>query len=146
MILRFSPVVCESTSSALSPDEDLCKIRQWAYKWKMLFNPDASRQAQKIVFSCRKILLAISDIQFDNVIKKEQRYYLSILTNGIKLDPNTRALDFHAMFSKKLPTFMTPKKNICNIFDPQGFKLLNSLILCFSHLRRQSFDITLQIL
>ena len=50
-------VVHESSSSSLSINEDLSKISQWGYKWKMLFNPDASKQAQEIVFSCKKILL-----------------------------------------------------------------------------------------
>ena len=39
-------VVRDSSSSSLSLNEDLSKISQWGYKWKMLFNPDASKQAQ----------------------------------------------------------------------------------------------------
>ena len=34
-------VVRDSSSSSLSLNEDLSKISQWGYKWKMLFNPDA---------------------------------------------------------------------------------------------------------
>ena len=33
----------DSSSSSLSLNEDLFKISQWRYKWKMLFNPDASK-------------------------------------------------------------------------------------------------------
>ena len=47
-------MVRDSSSSSLSLNEDLSKISQWGYKWKMLFNPDASKQAQEIVFSCKK--------------------------------------------------------------------------------------------
>ena len=47
-------VVRDSSSSSLSLNEDLSKISQWGYKWKMLFNPDASKQAQEVVFSCKK--------------------------------------------------------------------------------------------
>ena len=36
-------VVCDSSSSSLSINEDLCKMSQWGYKWKMSFNPDASK-------------------------------------------------------------------------------------------------------
>ena len=39
-------VVHDSRSSSLSLNEDLPKVSQWGYKWKMLFNPDASKQAQ----------------------------------------------------------------------------------------------------
>ena len=47
----------DSSSPSQSINEDLSKISQWGYKWNMLFNPDASRQAQEIVFSCKEILL-----------------------------------------------------------------------------------------
>ena len=41
---KFS-VVCDLSSSSLSLNEDLFKILQWGYKWKMLFNLYASKQA-----------------------------------------------------------------------------------------------------
>ena len=56
--LIFS-VVRYSGSSLLSLNEDLSKTSQWGYKWKMLFNPDALKQAQEIVFSRKKIHLTI---------------------------------------------------------------------------------------
>ena len=49
MIIRFSWWFSDSTSSSLSVNEDLSKILQWGYKWKILFNPDTSEQAQEIV-------------------------------------------------------------------------------------------------
>ena len=42
------------TSPAISLsnlNEDLLKITQWAYQWKMSFNPDLTKQAQEIIFS-----------------------------------------------------------------------------------------------
>ena len=47
-------VVRDSSSSSLTFNEDVSKISQWGYKWKMLFDPDASKQAQEIVFSRKK--------------------------------------------------------------------------------------------
>ena len=32
-------------------DKDRKKISDWAYKWKMIFNPDLSKQAQEVIFS-----------------------------------------------------------------------------------------------
>ena len=32
-------------------DKDLKKISHWAYKWRMLFNPDLSKQAREVIFS-----------------------------------------------------------------------------------------------
>ena len=53
-------VVRNSSSSPLTLHEDLSKISRWGHKWKMLLNPDASKPAQEIVFSRKKILLTIT--------------------------------------------------------------------------------------
>ena len=42
------------TSSANILNNDLLKINNWAYQWKMSFNPDPSKQAQEVFFS-RKV-------------------------------------------------------------------------------------------
>ena len=49
-------VVRDSSSSSLSVNEELSKISQWGYKWKMLFNPDASKQAKRLFSHTKKIL------------------------------------------------------------------------------------------
>ena len=40
--------------SAGKLNEDLKKISEWAFQWKIVFNPDASKQGQEVIFS-RKI-------------------------------------------------------------------------------------------
>ena len=47
-------VVYDPHSSANDLNQDLEKINQWAYQWKMNFNPDPTKQAQEVIFS-RKI-------------------------------------------------------------------------------------------
>ena len=37
--------------SADQLDKDLKKISDWAYEWKMIINPDLSKQAQQVIFS-----------------------------------------------------------------------------------------------
>ena len=37
--------------SADQLDKDLKKISDWAYKWKIIFNPDLSKPAQEVIFS-----------------------------------------------------------------------------------------------
>ena len=49
----FSVVHDSAASSAFLLNDDLLKISSWAYQWKMIFNPDTSRHAQEIVFSCK---------------------------------------------------------------------------------------------
>ena len=43
--------------SAIELGHDLDLIAQWAHKWKMEFNPDPTKQATEIIFSCKKIIL-----------------------------------------------------------------------------------------
>ena len=73
-------MACDSSSSSLSLNEDLSKISQWGCRWKMLFNPDASKQAQEIVFSRRKIPCNHSDIYFSNMPlnRKNTRKHLGL--------------------------------------------------------------------
>ena len=60
-------MVRDSSSSSLSVNEDLSKISQWKYKWKMLFNPDASKQAQEVVFSRKTNPSNHKNINFNNM-------------------------------------------------------------------------------
>ena len=65
-------VVLGSSSSSLSLKEDLSKISQWTYQWKMLFDPDASKQAQEIISSREKNPFNHSDIYFNNIPLKRE--------------------------------------------------------------------------
>ena len=47
-------VVNDNNTSAFDTYEDLDKIDNWAFKWKMNCNPDPNEQAQKIIFSRKK--------------------------------------------------------------------------------------------
>ena len=40
--------------SANNLNHDLDIIQQWAYQWKMEFNPDPTKQATEVLFSCKK--------------------------------------------------------------------------------------------
>ena len=48
-------------------NNDLLKISKWAYQWKMLLNPDVSKQAQEVVFSCKSHKLVHPPVLFNNV-------------------------------------------------------------------------------
>ena len=50
----FFSVIHDTNISAGELNEDLKKISEWAFQWKMIFNPDATKQAQEVIFS-RKI-------------------------------------------------------------------------------------------
>ena len=46
----FSIVNCVNTSAS-TRNNDLLKLQDWAYQWKMSFNPDRTKQSQEIIFS-----------------------------------------------------------------------------------------------
>ena len=61
-------VIHDINVSAGELNEDLKKISEWAFQWKMVFNPDASKQAQEVIFS-RKIKKNIHPpLVFNNAI------------------------------------------------------------------------------
>ena len=39
--------------SAYDSNGDLDVIHQWAYQWKLEFNPDPTKQAIEVLFSCK---------------------------------------------------------------------------------------------
>ena len=49
-------------------NEDLSKISQWAYQWKMSFNPDISKQAQEVIFSHKKNINNHPVVFFNNLL------------------------------------------------------------------------------
>jgi len=53
MIPCFS-IVKVPAISACNLNHDLNIIHQWAHQWKMEFNPDPSKQATEVLFSCKK--------------------------------------------------------------------------------------------
>ena len=50
----FFSEVNEIDTSANDLNHDLEKISEWAFQWKMKFNPDPTKQAQEITFGKKK--------------------------------------------------------------------------------------------
>ena len=47
-------IVKHPVISANELSHDLKVIYEWAYQWKLEFNPDPSKQATELLFSCKK--------------------------------------------------------------------------------------------
>ena len=45
--------------SEIELNEDLTKINNWAYRWKMSFNPDPSKQAQEVFYSTKYFMFTL---------------------------------------------------------------------------------------
>ena len=50
----FSKVL-DTNKSTTELNTDLEKMSQWAYQWKMQFNPDPNTQANEIIFSLKLV-------------------------------------------------------------------------------------------
>ena len=72
-------------TSASDLHEDLAEIGNWAFKWKMSFSPDPNKQAQKIIFSRKKIVSLHPIIYFDNKSVKSSQIHKHL---GMILDSN----------------------------------------------------------
>ena len=78
-------VVNDINTLASDLNEDLEKIGNWAFKWKMNFNPDPNKQAQGIIFSRKKTASLHLVVYFDNKPVKSSQIYKHL---GIILDSN----------------------------------------------------------
>ena len=52
--------------SSLQLNDDLIKISNWAYQWKMSFNPKDTKQAQEVVFSLKRQKVTHPTVYFNN--------------------------------------------------------------------------------
>ena len=60
-------IISDLMTTATALNEDLVKCKNWAYLWKMSFNPDPSKQAQNVIFSRKIARTNHPDISFNNV-------------------------------------------------------------------------------
>ena len=86
----FSKVL-DVNESAKTLNIDLEKINQWAFQWKMQFNPDPNKQANEVIFS-RKMNnnLSYPPVKFNgnNITKCSDQKHLGVVLDS-KLDFNT---------------------------------------------------------
>ena len=115
---RFS-VVHDSMLSSVSVDNDLLKISQWACQWKMIFNPDVSKQAQEVIFFRKGITTNHATVYFNNdpVIRENFQKHL-----GLFLDSK---LNFSGHINEKIKK---ATKNI-NVIRKMNLSLPRSSLL-----------------
>ena len=71
-------------------NRDLSIISDWAFQWKMQFNPDENKQAVQIIFSCKKYRPIHPPLIFNQseVVKKDERTHLRMILHS-KLNFNS---------------------------------------------------------
>ena len=62
--------ICDQSSleTANILNNDLRKICEWAKQWKMVFNPDPTKQAQEVIFSSKSHSLKHPDLYFNGLV------------------------------------------------------------------------------
>ena len=68
--LLFS-VIDDEHLSANKLCQDLSRINNWAFQWKMIFNPDLSKQSQEVIFSCKLQKSTHSTLRFNDNTKTQ---------------------------------------------------------------------------
>ena len=77
-------VTHDITTSANELNNDLKKISDWAFQWKMSFNPDPSKQAQEVIFSRKLKNVSNPPLVFNNanVSSCKSQKHLGILLDS----------------------------------------------------------------
>ena len=78
-------------------NSDLEKIISWAWDWKMLFNPDISKQALEVIFSNNKTISTFDPLVFNTIPVKQ---VIETMHIGMILD---NRLNFESHIAKKIP-------------------------------------------
>ena len=80
-------VVFDPNLAAAILNRDLLKIQQWAFQWKMSFNPDPSKQAQEVIFSRKNNKPYHPDLVFNqvNIQRTQSQKHLGLILDE-KLD------------------------------------------------------------
>ena len=60
-------VVNNIHTSAATLSQDLNAITNWAFQWRMIFNPDLSKQAQEVIFSRKIKKMLHATLLFNNI-------------------------------------------------------------------------------
>ena len=83
-------VVHNANTTAKELNNDLVKISNWAYQWKISFNPDPSKQAQEIVFSRKVNKDYHTPLAFNNnnVPETDSQKHLGIILDNHLSFPN----------------------------------------------------------
>ena len=76
-------------------NEDLKKINGWATQWKLSFNPDPTKQAQEVIFSCKIKKPLHTPINFNDTNVKQtafQKYLGLILDSQLSFEDNLETI------------------------------------------------------
>ena len=105
--LQMMPVfiVQNITDSANLLNSDLSKTNEWALQWKMIFNLDQTKQAQKIIFSRKTSQRNHPDLMFNNNIVNVtsiHKHLSMIFDSKLSFDEHLKAVLKKTVFTSKI--------------------------------------------
>ena len=86
-------VVYDETVAADQLNRDLKVVTDWAYQWKMQFNPDINKQAVQVIFSQKRTKPIHPPLFFNDapvVIKDEQKHLGMVLDSALNFRSHVR--------------------------------------------------------
>ena len=112
-------VVQDPFLSAANLNHDLELIRKWAYQWKMEFNPDPTKQATEVLFSCKRHKVNHPPLTFNGspVLRTDEQKHLGLIL--------TPTLSFHKHLGEKI---RKAKRNIGIIKHISMYLPIKSLV------------------
>ena len=120
-------IVHDPKITASNLNHDLNLIKQWAYQWKMCFNPDPTKPAEELLFSLKNKKPIHPPLYFNDTLVKRVNDHKHL---GLILDPK---LNFRKHINEKVTT---ARKWIGIIKHLAPYLPLNSLILIYKlHVR-----------
>ena len=79
-------IVKDKNDSADILNDDLQLISNWAYKWKMLFNPGPKKPAQKVLFSRKSQIRNHPTLSLNNIQVEKSTYRKQLVLLDEKLN------------------------------------------------------------
>ena len=124
-------VVKDPLISANDLNHDLDTICRWAHQWKLEFNPDPTKQAIEVLFSCQKSTPYHPQLTFNRsvVTKVNEQKHLGLVLNS--------DLSFGKHLNEKI---IKAKKNLGIIKHLSSFLPLNTLDQMYKALVRSHLD------
>ena len=112
-------------------NHDLDIIHKWAHQWKLEFNPDPTKQATEVLFSCKNITPNHPQIIFNGTIveKVKEQKHLGLILNS--------DLSFEKHLNEKI---IKAKKNLDIIKHLSRFLPLKTLDQMYKALVRSHLD------
>ena len=124
-------IVNDANKSFQNLSNDLCVISNWAYQWKMSFNPDRSKQAQEVIFSRKTSSQSHPVLTFDNSPVTETTHHKHL---GLILDAK---LNFKEHLKEKMSKAY---KGIAVLRKLQNIIPRNSLLIIYKSFIRPHLD------